>query len=129
MEHATIVMETPLGDVTIAGGYEIVTEVQARCNAHDALTSDVERQEAKIADLRADLARYAGHRLALAEHIAELKAQCDALVEACEDTLESIDLATKELGDSVAGGVFRGAFFGVRRRIVTALALVEKQPQ
>jgi len=48
MELATVVMETPLGDVTISGGYELVMEVQARCNAHDALAKACKAQQAAI---------------------------------------------------------------------------------
>ena len=37
MTIKTVCMETPLGDVTISGGPEIVDEVVKRCNSHKAL--------------------------------------------------------------------------------------------
>jgi len=45
-EQARIVMDTPLGEVTISGSYRVVMEVQKRCNAHHRLlTACIEAYE------------------------------------------------------------------------------------
>ena len=43
--------------------------------------------------------------------------------------LESIDLVTEQLGETVAGGVFKGGFLGVRAQVVAALALVRGEEE
>ena len=43
--------------------------------------------------------------------------------------LESIDLVTEQLGETVAGGVFKGGFLGVRAQVVAALALVRGETE
>ena len=59
-----------------------------------------------------------------AEMTAKLNAY-PALLAACKDALESIEIARAELGDTTAGDVFVGAFLGVEARLRKAIAQAE----
>ena len=46
MNIKTVCMETPLGDVTISGGPDIVEEIVKRCNAHADLLAALQAHQA-----------------------------------------------------------------------------------
>ena len=55
IERAKIVMDTPLGEVTISGSYRVVMEVQKRCNAHDKLLKALDAAHEYLTDQAANM--------------------------------------------------------------------------
>ena len=132
-------------DGTSGTSYQKRDDIMLAINAHDKLVAErdalVKACEAfisKVDERQGDMFQEDGDRLDWLNDIfyyeiydfrAAIKgegsgndehAKRDVLI----GVLESIDLVTEQLGETVAGGVFKGGFLGVRAQVVAALALV-----